>query len=333
MNKDLKQLNNFKGREKIQQYSETSPLPRGEGEKSTCVNKLDFWVRGSIESKPLREVPLTRQCNCSLCSQTLSASPLGRGNSRAAFTLAEVFSVHPKGGRKQAFTLAEVLITLGIIGVVAAMTLPTLIQKHRKQVVETRLKQVYSILGQLVNTAQAEHGDISTWSKKDYVETYILPYIKKSDIKKSNIRVASNQDKDEYEIQLISDIKMAVSYLDGTAIDNGTYRSFSVEIFVDVNGDKKPNTLGRDQFIFYILPHTASVYNDGKGDLALNVPHAGLFWDGYGFYTSALKTNIWRGCSNNEAQFNELAIYKNAYCIALIAQNGWKIPDDYPLKF
>ena len=35
--------------------------------------------------------------------------------------------------RQSAFTLAEVLITLGIIGVVAAMTLPTLIQNHQKQ--------------------------------------------------------------------------------------------------------------------------------------------------------------------------------------------------------
>ena len=35
--------------------------------------------------------------------------------------------------RKSAFTLAEVLITLGIIGVVAAMTLPTLNQKLEDQ--------------------------------------------------------------------------------------------------------------------------------------------------------------------------------------------------------
>lgn len=39
------------------------------------------------------------------------------------------------------FTLAEVLITLGIIGVVAALTLPALVQNYRNQVVETRLKR------------------------------------------------------------------------------------------------------------------------------------------------------------------------------------------------
>ena len=41
-------------------------------------------------------------------------------------------------GRKAAFTLAEVLITLGIIGVVAALTMPSLIAHYRKQEIETR---------------------------------------------------------------------------------------------------------------------------------------------------------------------------------------------------
>ncbi len=39
----------------------------------------------------------------------------------------------------QAFTLAEVLITLGIIGIVAAMTIPNIINGYNKKVVETRL--------------------------------------------------------------------------------------------------------------------------------------------------------------------------------------------------
>ena len=51
---------------------------------------------------------------------------------------------------KNAFTLAEVLITLGIIGIVVALTLPTLIQNHRNQVVETRLKKFYSTINQAI---------------------------------------------------------------------------------------------------------------------------------------------------------------------------------------
>lgn len=40
------------------------------------------------------------------------------------------------------FTMAEVLITLGIIGIVAAMTLPALIQKYQKQETSARLKKI-----------------------------------------------------------------------------------------------------------------------------------------------------------------------------------------------
>ena len=49
---------------------------------------------------------------------------------------------------RNAFTLAEVLITLGIIGVVAAITLPALTAKYKKQITATRLKSAYSILSQ-----------------------------------------------------------------------------------------------------------------------------------------------------------------------------------------
>lgn len=47
------------------------------------------------------------------------------------------------------FTLAEVLITLGIIGVVASLTMPSLIANHRKEVLKTELKKAYSELQQV----------------------------------------------------------------------------------------------------------------------------------------------------------------------------------------
>ena len=59
---------------------------------------------------------------------------------------------------KQGFTLAEVLITLGIIGVVAAMTLPTLIANYQKKVIATKLKQTYSILSNAIAKEQSLTG-------------------------------------------------------------------------------------------------------------------------------------------------------------------------------
>jgi prepilin-type N-terminal cleavage/methylation domain-containing protein len=46
------------------------------------------------------------------------------------------------------FTLAEVLITLGIIGIVAALTMPSLMANYQKKAAATRLKQTYSMLNQ-----------------------------------------------------------------------------------------------------------------------------------------------------------------------------------------
>ena len=67
---------------------------------------------------------------------------------RPAFTLTEgaTHVAHWNNSRKIAFTLAEVLITLGIIGVVAAMTMPSLIQNYQRHVWLTQLKKSYSVL-------------------------------------------------------------------------------------------------------------------------------------------------------------------------------------------
>lgn len=59
---------------------------------------------------------------------------------------------------KRAFTLAEVLITLGIIGVVAAITIPTLIQNHQKQVWVNGLKRAISTTGNMFEKMKADEG-------------------------------------------------------------------------------------------------------------------------------------------------------------------------------
>ncbi len=62
-----------------------------------------------------------------------------------------------------AFTLAEVLITLAIIGVVAAMTIPTLVQRYQEKVTVTKLKKAYSMLNQAYQMAVIEHGTYDQW--------------------------------------------------------------------------------------------------------------------------------------------------------------------------
>ena len=63
---------------------------------------------------------------------------------------------HSHNIRRVAFTLAEVLITLGIIGVVAAMTIPTLIHKFQNKALETQYKKAVSIVSQVILKAKAD---------------------------------------------------------------------------------------------------------------------------------------------------------------------------------
>ena len=58
---------------------------------------------------------------------------------------------------------ATSVITLGIIGVVAALTMPALIQNHKKQIVETSLKKFYSVVNQAVQMSELENGPSQNW--------------------------------------------------------------------------------------------------------------------------------------------------------------------------
>ena len=60
--------------------------------------------------------------------------------------------------KKVAFTLAEVLITLGIIGIVAALTLPSVINKYRSFVLEQQFKKSYSNLSQTIINMKRDTG-------------------------------------------------------------------------------------------------------------------------------------------------------------------------------
>ena len=95
------------------------------------------------------------------------------------------------------FTLAEVLITLTIIGVIAAVTIPTLMRSYRKHQIETSLKYAYTILSNTLTMAQTEYGSlpemVEACVSDDYNERtncftnkYLKPYLKYSNTCASN---------------------------------------------------------------------------------------------------------------------------------------------------
>ena len=64
---------------------------------------------------------------------------------------------------KTAFTLAEVLITLAIIGIVAALTIPNLVMKYKEKVTVTKVQKAYSVLNSAYKMALVTDGEFSTW--------------------------------------------------------------------------------------------------------------------------------------------------------------------------
>lgn len=76
-----------------------------------------------------------------------------------------------------AFTLAEVLITLGIIGVVAAMTLPALLNSTQHKELQTGLQKAYSVIQQAIQRMSYEEGLDITWD--NYPNNTFAPVFKK----------------------------------------------------------------------------------------------------------------------------------------------------------
>lgn len=177
----------------------------------------------------------------------------------------------------KAFTLAEVLITLGIIGIVAAMTIPALMQNTQKQELRTGLKEAHSILSNAYNRLQSDQGFLGDYeSLHTYYRTApnnisqfatdFTGYLNIAQscglfgcINASGVGPNGIVYKDFGGTPLGTNIN---SYYIGAwqyILKNGMilfvwYPSATngMVISVDVNGYKGPNTLGKDVFRFDI---------------------------------------------------------------------------------
>ena len=241
----------------------------------------------------------------------------------SAFTLAEgaTHVAHWNNSRKIAFTLAEVLITLGIIGVVVALTMPTLIQNHKRQENITRIKKVYSILQQDVELAKVENGDIENWdwnlNLNDFVETYLLKDLKIIKNCKTQTGCWNAQNgiyslNGTYVLEQMSGGYYKVQLADGGYLAFLKQDNNHVHLYADTNGDKAPNRYGYDCII---MTMTKGSYQDS----AHNITRSGLYFFGFGLDREHL-LNAVKGCSKNKS---------GQYCGALFQYDGWKMQPDY----
>lgn len=175
-------------------------------------------------------------------------------------------------GMPSAFTLAEVLITLGIIGIVAAMTIPTLVSNYQKKQYVTQLKKFYSIFNQALLEIAVEGGCPDNLNC-----AFLDSSVSQFDTVAAKFKVAKNckssgnlgegvcftnkmtyvYDDPGYGKSYFDDSGDYYRFItvDGTAIalPSGSGAISGDVIVVDVNGPaKNPNKAGRDIFFFYI---------------------------------------------------------------------------------
>lgn len=210
------------------------------------------------------------------------------------------------------FTLAEVLITLGIIGVVAAMTIPTLITNYQKHQTETRLVKFYSMMNQTLRMSVAENGEPDGWiirnktytyeENVEFLKTYISPYLKHYEYHDCGIQINQQQVCIKFNDGSLVRFKITrnggdiMLYLDGN-VNNSTQKNF----FAFQLGKYAESNVETISMPNYMTPYT-------------------LNWDGT---REDLMTDSTYGCGLQTA-------LNHAYCTKLIELNSWKIPSDYP---
>ena len=89
---------------------------------------------------------------------------------------------------KKAFTMAEVLITLGIIGIVAAMTLPTVINNARDRQFRAMFKKQVSVISQALQMIIVEDENVMVFEKWSDMMYYVCRFGEKLNAAKSGIR-------------------------------------------------------------------------------------------------------------------------------------------------
>ncbi len=221
------------------------------------------------------------------------------------------------GSDSLAFTLAEVLITLAIIGIVAALTIPTVVTNYQKTQTATRLKKAYAVISNATNLAIAQKGSAEGWTDStttngigvDDIFSSYFKILKDCGIKTGAECFAKNKCYTNLARQcvwgIVDNWPSIYKYIlaDGTSLgirwkkdENG---SILIAYYIDVDGPNKgPSIMGRDLFHFLYDTQHARVYPQN-----INSP----------IYT------LTQGCAND-----------GQLCAAKIMADGWQIKDDYP---
>ena len=233
--------------------------------------------------------------------------------------------------KKTGFTLAEVLITLGIIGIVAAIVMPTLIFDNQKNIIEARAGQTYSTLAQAIEMSELDNSKIEYWSNaisgnsataansRAFFEQYLAPYLKGAS------ECGEGND---------NDIKTKCGYpVSGAGISytlpNGSSLSvlanpqskMVAHITIDANAGEAPNKLGYDVFYFVIHPDRG-LEPWGSGN---NLSREDILAGNKTVNTGDKKEIV--ACLDESK--SSTTLYRHG-CTLLFVMDGMTFKDDYP---
>jgi prepilin-type N-terminal cleavage/methylation domain-containing protein len=223
---------------------------------------------------------------------------------------------------KHAFTLAEVLITLGIIGVVAALTLPSFFANYQEKELIPKIKESYSLLSQGVITSEVTNSSPANWNYELNAEDFYNQYLNNYFIINKKITVNDVKNKGIKYIQMDGNIATDAVVNDNNSIvlemADGFLLFISEEknakfktIAIDINNYKSPNIIGKDLFLFAIQnPYGLTPYGFANGGKT-------VFSSKYEG-TTMLEANP-DGCRNS-----------GAFCFAYIMFNDWNMGSKYP---
>ena len=198
------------------------------------------------------------------------------------------------------FTLAEVLVTLGIIGVVSAMTVQSLMQNYQRQSYVTQLHKFYNILNQSLIRYQTDSNAVNL------KEAGLTSLAALDDFFQNYFKILNNCNEEitpcfasEYKNMLGKSFTIGlghkVTLADGTSVAYGVVNynsSIQFVAYVDINGPKGPNIAGRDTFAIYIYNNgLIDDYSDGMAPMTNDQREAA-----FNNYCADPSMNNWYGC-------------------------------------
>ena len=220
--------------------------------------------------------------------------------------------------KTKGFTMAEVLITIGIIGIIAAMTIPSQIRNYRQKVMVTKLQRTLSVLNNVMTMVRADYGEIKYLQAtypKFFIENYFEPYLPGSKfISESQLGGEKIYSKNGTYITLNGGWSSGLKLKTGELIRvvNGfnpeTSKSMQIGVILHQSIFNK-YYFGKDYFTFY-----------------LDIEKGSIGWQ-------PNPPNSYNCGTNKNTLIERCGLYgHDSACFVIITCNNWKVPDYYPIK-